>query len=126
MLKLTGNRPPMGDGLSRRSFLQIGGLAMGGLSLPQVLQAQQQSGESSPHKAVIMIFLAGGLVLFVTGARIGSDVPFRIGRRLGRAGIEDVPVRERLLLALASVGGLLLVLIGLWLVLRGVTLLLID
>lgn len=60
MLRLTGNRLRMCDGVSRRSFLQIGGLAMGGLSLPQILRAQQQSGESSQHKAVIMIFLAGG------------------------------------------------------------------
>ena len=28
------------DGLSRRSFLKIGGLAMGGLSLPALLQAE--------------------------------------------------------------------------------------
>src|SRR5687767_15563052 len=49
------------DGVTRRSFLQIGGLAMGGLALPQVLQAQQQSGARRPaHKSVIMIFLAGG------------------------------------------------------------------
>lgn len=60
MLRLTGSRVQMCDGVSRRSFLQIGGLAMGGLSLPQVLRAQAASGESSPHKAVIMIFLAGG------------------------------------------------------------------
>jgi hypothetical protein len=33
---------------------------MGGLSLPQILQAQQQNETSSSHKAVIMIFLAGG------------------------------------------------------------------
>ncbi len=33
---------------------------MGGLSLPQILRAQDASGESSQHKAVIMIFLAGG------------------------------------------------------------------
>lgn len=60
MLKLTGNRLRMCDGVSRRSFLQIGGLAMGGLSLPQILQAQEAAGESSQHKAVIMVFLAGG------------------------------------------------------------------
>ena len=60
MLKLSGNQLQMCDGVSRRSFLQIGGLAMGGLSLPQVLRAQEQSGESTQHKAVIMIFLAGG------------------------------------------------------------------
>jgi hypothetical protein len=60
MLTLTGQRLRMCDGLSRRSFLQVGGLAMGGLSLPQILRAQEESGESSQHKAVIMIFLAGG------------------------------------------------------------------
>jgi hypothetical protein len=60
MLTLTGNRLCMCDGVSRRSFLQVGGLAMGGLSLPQILKAQAAAGESSQHKAVIMIFLAGG------------------------------------------------------------------
>ena len=58
------------DGLSRRSFLRIGGLVMGGLSLPQILEAETaqttagsggaaRSGKRS-HKAVIMIFLPGG------------------------------------------------------------------
>ncbi|MCB1063926.1 MAG: DUF1501 domain-containing protein [Verrucomicrobiae bacterium] len=51
------------DGLSRRSFLQIGGLALGGASLPQLLAAESANGGSSRginHKAVIMIFLPGG------------------------------------------------------------------
>jgi hypothetical protein len=48
------------DGLTRRSFLRIGGLALGGLSLPQLLRGQTLSGETRSHKAVIMIFLAGG------------------------------------------------------------------
>ncbi len=49
------------DGLSRRDFLKIGGMALGGLSLPQILQAEARAGvRSSPHKAVIMVFLAGG------------------------------------------------------------------
>ena len=60
MLRIEGNPIRLCDGVSRRSFLQIGGLALGGVSLPQVLRAQQQSRESSQHKAVIMIFLAGG------------------------------------------------------------------
>ncbi|WP_166831105.1 DUF1501 domain-containing protein [Thalassoroseus pseudoceratinae] len=59
MLKIEGNRLRLCDGLPRRSFLQIGGLAMGGLSLPQLLAAESQ-GESTRHKSVIMIFLAGG------------------------------------------------------------------
>jgi hypothetical protein len=45
------------DGVTRRSFLRIGGLALGGLSLPQLLKAESPR---RSHKAVIMIFLAGG------------------------------------------------------------------
>ncbi|MCA9027716.1 MAG: DUF1501 domain-containing protein [Planctomycetaceae bacterium] len=48
------------DGLSRRTFLQVGGLAMGELALPQLLQAEAASGQTSSHKAVIMIYLTGG------------------------------------------------------------------
>ena len=48
--------------LSRRAFLQIGGLALGGFSLPQILQAESLSGtgRTSKSKAIIMIFLPGG------------------------------------------------------------------
>lgn len=48
------------DGISRRGFLRIGGLVMGGLSLPQILRAESQQGIRRGHKAVIMIFLPGG------------------------------------------------------------------
>src|SRR5262245_901544 len=48
------------DRLSRRAFLQIGGLAMGGLSLPQLLHAEAATGHRSNHKSVINIFLSGG------------------------------------------------------------------
>ena len=47
------------DGLSRRDFIKIGGLAMGGLSLPQILRAEAQSGVRKSPKAVIMIYMAG-------------------------------------------------------------------
>jgi Protein of unknown function (DUF1501) len=52
------------DGLSRWSFLKIGGLAMGGLSLPALLQAEAQGtaqAARSSHKSVIMVYLSGGL-----------------------------------------------------------------
>src|SRR5438876_12172532 len=48
------------DGLSRRSFLRVGGLAMGGLALPQILRAEGRSKKAQSHKAVIMIYLSGG------------------------------------------------------------------
>ena len=50
------------DGLSRRDFLRIGSLAMGGLALPQILAAESHAGtrRNASHKSVIMVFLAGG------------------------------------------------------------------
>ena len=44
MLTILGSDVRHCDGLSRRSFLKIGGLAMGGLSLPQLLQAETAAG----------------------------------------------------------------------------------
>src|SRR4051794_8155951 len=60
MLKLLAANHRYCDGLNRRSFLQIGSLAMGGLSLPSLLRAEQAAGRSS-SKAVIMVYLTGGL-----------------------------------------------------------------
>jgi hypothetical protein len=58
------SRPPARsgycDGVSRRNFLRIGALSLGGLALPQILQAEAASGVGRSHKAVIMIFLPGG------------------------------------------------------------------
>jgi hypothetical protein len=48
------------DGVSRRNFLKIGGLAMGGISLNDVLRAEGAQKTGKSHKAVIMIFLPGG------------------------------------------------------------------
>lgn len=59
MLNVLGGKLRFCDGLSRRSLLKIGGLAMGGLSLPNLLRAEAASGRTS-HKSVIMIFLSGG------------------------------------------------------------------
>ena len=46
------------DGLSRRDMLRIGTLSVGGLSLPQILAAEQASGHRT-HKSVIMIYMCG-------------------------------------------------------------------
>ncbi len=67
MLSLWGPSEPNRycDGLSRRSFLKIGGLGMGGLSLPGLLQAESLGRGNIParssHKSVIMVYLSGGL-----------------------------------------------------------------
>ena len=60
MFSVVGPSSPYCDGVSRRSFLRIGGLAMGGLSLPQLLQAEAQSRSPQRQKSVIMVFLSGG------------------------------------------------------------------
>src|SRR5437899_3307627 len=60
MLTIFGNHTRFCDGVSRRNFLKIGALGLGGLTLPQILQAESQSGIRCSHKAVIMIFLPGG------------------------------------------------------------------
>lgn len=60
MLTIHGSRLNFCDGVSRRSFLQIGALGMGGLTLPQLLQAESTAGARASHKSVIMVFLTGG------------------------------------------------------------------
>src|SRR5688572_6991834 len=61
MLTIYGNRTRrFCDGVSRRNFLKIGALGLGGLALPQLLQAESAAGIRRSHKAVIMIFLPGG------------------------------------------------------------------
>lgn len=60
MLKIFGESGgPLCDGVSRRDFLKIGGLAFGGISLPQLLHAEKLAGIRKSHKAVIMIYLVG-------------------------------------------------------------------
>ncbi len=48
------------DRVSRRGFLQIGGLALGGLTLPRLLAAESAAEIKRPHKSLIMIYLCGG------------------------------------------------------------------
>src|SRR5271170_4814864 len=61
MMTLFGANRRYCDGVSRRSFLKIGGLAMGGLALPDLLRAEADAGVTGSHKAVIMVYLSGGL-----------------------------------------------------------------
>ncbi len=61
MLTLFGPRHRYCDGVSRRSFLKIGGLAMGGLGLPELLRAEGRAGAGGANRSVIMVYLSGGL-----------------------------------------------------------------
>ena len=64
MLTLHGPRIPgrTCDGVSRRDFLRIGALGIGGLTLADLLRLKAQGAVRSEaaHKAVIMVYLPGG------------------------------------------------------------------
>jgi hypothetical protein len=50
------------DGMTRRGFLKVGALAVGGLTLADLLRLRANGAlrAGSPHKAVIMVYLNGG------------------------------------------------------------------
>jgi uncharacterized protein (DUF1501 family) len=60
VLTIFGERQRFCDRVSRRNFLRIGGLALGGLSMPEIFRAEARAGIASSKKAIIMIFLSGG------------------------------------------------------------------
>ena len=59
MLTINGNGGRLCDGVTRRDALKIGALGLGGLSLPDLLRAEQRAGIKGSHKAVIMIYMCG-------------------------------------------------------------------
>jgi hypothetical protein len=48
------------DKVSRRGFLQIGGAALGGIALNEILALEARAGVGSSHKAIINVYLPGG------------------------------------------------------------------
>src|SRR5438552_19154717 len=60
MLTIPGPSRRFCDGLSRRNFLKIGAVGLGGLAMPQLLEAEARAGIRRSHKAIIMIYLPGG------------------------------------------------------------------
>ena len=60
MLTILGGKGNYCDGVSRREFMRIGGLALGGLSMADVLRAEAATGKRLGHKAIIMVYLPGG------------------------------------------------------------------
>src|SRR5947199_2383548 len=60
MLEFIGRADRSCDGVSRRSFLKVGALAVGGLTLPQLLRARAERPSLADRKSVILIWLAGG------------------------------------------------------------------
>ena len=60
MLTFAGRPHRLCDGLSRRDFLSVGALTVGGLTLADVLRARADSPAKSSAKSVIMVYLPGG------------------------------------------------------------------
>jgi hypothetical protein len=65
MLRIHGSAPRLCDGLTRREWLRIGGIGLGGLTLPHLLRLQAAAGgEQKPRasaKSVIVLFNTGGM-----------------------------------------------------------------
>jgi hypothetical protein len=65
MLSLYGSGQTLCDGMTRREWLRVGSIGLGGLSLPQLLQAASPKNNSSQQprraKSVILIWLTGGV-----------------------------------------------------------------
>jgi hypothetical protein len=60
MLTLWGVAHPFCDRVSRRNFLKVGALGLGGLTLADVLRLRAETGTGKQPRAVIMVCLAGG------------------------------------------------------------------
>jgi hypothetical protein len=67
MLTIPGSPLRLCDGISRREFLQIGGLGTAGLALPELFRARSQAAAPGPAatgtgraKACILLFMGGG------------------------------------------------------------------
>jgi len=60
MLEFIGNGTPTCDGVNRRSFLKVGSLALGGLTLPSLLRARANGNKSGKKRSVILVWQAGG------------------------------------------------------------------
>jgi len=62
MLRIPGESARDCDGLTRRSFLQVGTLGLGGLALPEFFRLQAQAAGRGPgaQRSVILIWLSGG------------------------------------------------------------------
>ena len=54
------------DGVSRRSFLRIGSLGLGGVAVPSSLNADAATAHSSDSRSVVMVYLPGGPTQYET------------------------------------------------------------
>lgn len=61
MLRILDRAVPLCDGVNRRDWLRIGSIGLGGLTLPQLLQAKAETGLRGTARSVIVLFNSGGM-----------------------------------------------------------------
>jgi hypothetical protein len=64
MLSIFGPRRSLGDALSRRELMRVGGIGLGGLTLSRLFQREAEAAEGQPRaraKSVILLFNGGGI-----------------------------------------------------------------
>jgi hypothetical protein len=67
MIEIRGGRRRFCDGITRRDFVKVGALGLGGLTLPQVLAARSAQAAAAPQaKAVLLLWMGGGPSHFET------------------------------------------------------------
>ena len=60
MLSFLGSKKTLCDGMTRRDMLKVGALAVGGLTLTDLLRAEQAAGSNKKSaKSVIMVYMCG-------------------------------------------------------------------
>ncbi len=58
MLNLLGSKKMLCDGISRRDMLRVGAMTVGGLSLTDILRADEAAGRKS-QKSLVMVYMCG-------------------------------------------------------------------
>jgi hypothetical protein len=119
MLSVRGRPARLCDGVTRREILRVGGLAVGGLTLADVLRARAASPAAPRNKAVILIWLRGG-ASHLDSYDPKPDAPAEIRGEFGTVptalpGVrfsEHLPLQARLLDRLAVIRGIRSVDIG--------------
>jgi hypothetical protein len=62
MLQLLDDGPKLCDGLTRREWLRVGGIGLGALSLPRLLELRASAAQHKPTaRSVIVLFNSGGV-----------------------------------------------------------------
>lgn len=99
MLSIEGRGHRMCDGLSRRRFIRIGALGLGGLTLTDLLRAQEAGGEAArkSNRSVILIWQHGGPSQLDTfDMKPDAPAEYRGPYRQVESNVPGMPISERM------------------------------